>query len=195
MPLILGSQSPRREEILRFFSIPFKQVSSPFDERTIHFEGDPKKYVETLAIKKGESLSPLYPDDPIIAADTIVFHNKTLYNKPLDRQEATKFLKTLQGSWHSVFTSVALFYQGKKEVLTEETRLLFRPLSSLQIDAYLSHINFLDKAGGYALQQGGGILVEKIEGSHYNVMGLPLAPLETLLSLAGIDLWSHLKIL
>ena len=195
MSLILGSQSPRRKEILGFFSVPFTQVSSPFDERTIQFEGDPKKYAETLAIKKGEGLLDLYPDNPILTADTIVFHNETLYNKPLDKNQAIQFLSTLQGSWHSVFSSVALCYKGEKTVRTEETRILFRPLSSLQIDSYLNHINFLDKAGGYALQQGGGILVEKIEGSHYNVMGLPLGPLEELLLLAEIDLWSHLKIL
>ncbi|MBS0627201.1 MAG: Maf family protein, partial [Verrucomicrobia bacterium] len=82
MQIILGSTSPRRGEILRFFSLPFTQISSDFDEKSVPFTGDPLQYVETLAKKKGESLTSKYPQDAIITADTIVYLEGKVYNKP-----------------------------------------------------------------------------------------------------------------
>jgi len=195
MQIILGSGSPRRGEILRFFSLPFIQVPSAFDEDSVPFAGDPASYVQELSRKKGESLLNTYPDQPILTADTTVFCEGTIYNKPKSREEAVFFLQNLSGKWHSVFTSLSLFYQGSGETRCEETRILFHPLSFDQIDSYLQHINFLDKAGSYAIQQGGGLIVKKIEGCYYNVMGLPLGALRELLLSIHIDLWQHMKIL
>jgi septum formation protein len=195
MEIILGSQSPRREEILSFFSIPFTKASSDFDEESIAFLGDPASYVKTIAQKKGEALSPSYPKKPILTADTTVFCEGKIYNKPRDRKEAFSFLSELQGKWHSVFTGMALIFEGSFFTEVEETRILFSPLSSEEINKYLDHVNFLDKAGSYAIQQGGSILVNRIEGCYYNVMGLPLNGLKTLLKKIDIDLWDHLKLL
>ncbi len=195
MHIILGSTSPRREEILQFFSLPFTKVPSQFEEETVVFTGDPEIYVKTLASKKAEALSYEYPKEIILTADTTVFCKGKIYNKPQSKEEAIAFLQELSGRWHSVFTGVSLFFQNKIETICEETKIQFKELTSSQIEQYLACINFLDKAGGYAIQQGGSILVKKIEGSYYNVMGLPLDPLERLLKLANIDLWSHLKIL
>lgn len=192
MSLILGSQSPRRKEIMEYFSLPFTQASSPFDERSVPFTGDPITYVKKLALEKGRALRSSYEKDLILTADTVVYQKDILFNKPIDRAEAISFLQALQGSWHSVFTAVALCAEGIEEVLVEETRQLFIPLTDTQIASYLNSINFLDKAGGYAAQEGGAIITEKLEGSYYNVLGLPLKPLEELLRLGGINLWDHL---
>ena len=195
MTIILGSGSPRREEILRFFSVPFTQISSSFDEESVLFKGDPIDYVQTLSQKKAENLSITYRDRIILTADTIVFHKGVVYNKPKSLEEAVAFLQTLSGNWHSVFTSLSLFHEGSIKTQTEETKILFHELTLDQIHKYLSHINFLDKAGGYAIQQGGSLIVKKIEGCYYNVMGLPLTSLKEILWSVGIDLWQHMKIL
>ncbi len=193
MTIILGSESPRRKEILQFFSIPFTQCSSNFDEESIVYTGEPAKYVETLAGKKAEALSAIHKDKPILTADTAVFCKGKLYNKPKDRNEAFSFLSELSNEVHSVFTGVALSYQNTLYVLSEETKITFHDLSPDQINRYLDQIKFLDKAGSYAIQQGGGLLVKKLEGCYYNVMGLPLNSLRELLQKANIDLWSHIK--
>lgn len=195
MQIVLGSGSPRREEILRFFTLPFIKVSSAFDEESVPFTGDPALYVQELSRKKGESLLSAYPNSPILTADTTVFCEGEIYNKPKSREEAIRFLQKLSDRWHSVFTSLSLCYQGKVETRCEETKILFHPLTLQQIDQYLQHVNFLDKAGSYAIQQSGGLIVKKIEGCYYNVMGLPLGSLRELLLGIGIDLWQHMKIL
>lgn len=195
MNLILGSQSPRRKEILNFFSIPFVQAPSHFDESQIEFNGDPRHYAMTLSQKKAESLQGTYLDSIILGADTVVFCKGKIYNKPIDREEAKHFLSILSGEWHSVFTGLTLSVQGRLDSVVEETRILFHTLSSNQIDLYLDHMNYRDKAGGYAIQQGGSIVIKKIEGCYYNAMGLPIGALKDLLARAGVDLWQHLKIL
>ncbi|MBM3197777.1 MAG: septum formation protein Maf [Chlamydiae bacterium] len=195
MPLILGSHSPRRKEILQFFSVPFTQVVSSFPEEEVPFLGDPVAYVTELALAKGSTLAKQHPGDAILTADTVVFYQGNVYNKPKDREEAVRFLTELSGQWHSVFTAVALSFQQEQQALVEETKLLFHTLTSQQIAHYLDHVNFLDKAGGFAVQQGGALIVKRIEGCYYNVLGLPLTPLCNLLARIGIDLWERLSIL
>lgn len=195
MEIVLGSQSPRRAEILRFFSLPFVQIPSGFPEENILFTGDPGKYVETLSQKKAEHLAASYSDRAILTADTTVFCEGTIYNKPQDQEEAVSFLQKLSGRWHSVFTSLSLFYQGTISTRSEETKILFHPLNIDQIHAYLQHVNFLDKAGSYAIQQSGSLVVKKMEGCYYNAMGLSINCLQELLMSIGIDLWKHMNIL
>ncbi len=195
MEIILGSGSPRRGEILRFFSVPFVQIASSFDEDSIFFKDDPIEYVKTLSRKKAECLETTYPDRTILTADTTVFCEGIIYNKPKDLEEAVGFLEKLSGRWHSVFTSLSLFHEGKIETRCEETKILFHPLTLNQIQHYLQHVNFLDKAGSYAIQQGGSLVVKKIDGCYYNVMGLPLTSLKEILLVAGIDLWRYMRIL
>ncbi len=195
MEIILGSGSPRRGEILRFFSVPFQQIASSFDEDSVPFTGDPADYVKTLSRKKAETLAIDHPDKVILTADTTVFCEGVIYNKPKNQEEAVCFLKTLSGKWHSVFTSLSLFHKGKVETKCEETKILFHELTLDQIELYLKHVNFLDKAGSYAIQQSGSLVVKKIDGCYYNVMGLPLNSLKELLLSVGVDLWKHMKIL
>jgi septum formation protein len=193
--LILGSSSPRRAEILRFFSLPFEQISPSFTEESVCFKGNPSDYVQEIALGKAKSLAKERPSSLLITADTSVFCEGKVYNKPQSYEEAFSFLQDLSGKWHSVHTAVCIAKEGRFQWGTEETRILFHPLSKEQIKHYLSHINFLDKAGAYAIQQSGAIIVKKIEGCYYNVMGLPLTLLQTLLLEEKVDLWQHLKIL
>lgn len=193
-PIILGSQSPRRREILSYFSLPFTVAKPDYDEEALPFEGDPVDYGAQLAIGKGAALLPLFPQAAILTADTLVFQEGVLFGKPRDRAEATAFLRQLAGKWHSVYTAVALHHAGTfKQQLVEETRVLFNTLSSEQIDRYLDAIPWHDKAGGYAIQLGGALLVRKIDGCFYNVMGLPINAVASLLATLGINLWHHLR--
>ena len=192
--MILGSKSPRRKEILNFFTVPFTQVPSHFDEDLIEFMGDASVYAKELSISKAKSLLERFPDEVIVTADTVVYYDGKVFNKPKDKQEALLFLSELSGNWHEVITAVCVCRGSKSVCKTESTRILFNDVSQGQIQQYLSHFAFSDKAGGYAIQQGGGIIVSKIEGCYYNVMGLPINTLALLLKEFDIDLWNHLKI-
>jgi septum formation protein len=192
--IILGSQSPRRKEILNFFTIPFEVKPSHFDEDSIVFQGDALAYAETLAEKKGEVLTQQFPDHVVISADTVVYCNNKIFNKPKDRAQAKEFLSELSGTTHEVITAVSVSKNNISFCKAEKTKILFNCLTIDQIEQYLSHFAFSDKAGGYAIQQGGGIIVSKIEGCYYNVMGLPINTLRELLLKFEIDLWKHLKI-
>ncbi|MBM3208409.1 MAG: septum formation protein Maf [Chlamydiae bacterium] len=192
--MILGSQSPRRKEILNFFTIPFSQVPSNFDEDLVEFMGDADAYAKELSESKAKSLVDQFPREVIITADTVVFHAGKIFNKPKDKTQAYSFLSELSGQWHEVLTAVCVSLGDICYTKTESTKILFNDVSERQIEQYLSHFAYSDKAGGYAIQQGGGIIVSKIEGCYYNVMGLPINTLAELLKKFNIDLWNHLKI-
>lgn len=106
--LLLGSQSPRRKEILSFFTLPFEQINPEFDENSVVFKKDPKEYVCALSKGKAESISQHSPADIIITADTVVFKDGKIYNKPSSQEEAFSVLSELVGTWHSVFTGVTV---------------------------------------------------------------------------------------
>lgn len=192
MQLILGSQSPRRKEILEFFSIPFTQANPLFDENSVPFNGNPEDYVCALSKGKAESLADKFPESIILTADTIVFHEGKVYGKPRDKNEAYQTLAELAGKWHSVFTGVTIQNKNMSFSQAEATHVLFNELTSEQVHRYITQINWADKAGGYAIQMQGGIIVRKIEGCYYNVKGLPINLVENLLKHFGIELWNYL---
>jgi septum formation protein len=194
MRIVLGSQSPRRKEIMEYFNIPFVQAASRFDEESISMEGKtPQDYALELACKKGTALQPSYPDHAIVTADTIVVCEGKIFNKPENEARALEYLMALSGKWHTVWTALALTRDAKQWHGLEETRVLFHPLTLKQARQYHDHLVFSDKAGGYAIQNCGSIIVQKIEGSYHNVMGMPINALRTLLLNVGIDLWDCLK--
>jgi septum formation protein len=193
MQLILGSQSPRRREILQFFSLPFQQISPNFDEESLPFDNNPQEYVHLLAQGKLDSLAPQFPNNPVLTADTIVHLNGKLYGKPQNSSQGMQFLDELCGNCHSVWTALALSFNGKKYRLEEETKVFFRSLTTEQKQHYLHSLPLHDKAGGYMIQGAGGIIVERLEGCYYNVMGLPINALHSILLNANIDLWEYLK--
>jgi septum formation protein len=193
MQLILGSQSPRRREVLSFFNLPFKQVSPHFDEDSIPFNDNPQEYVKTLAKGKAHSLITQFPTSVILAADTIVYKQGKIYGKPRDEKEAFEYLKELSGQWHSVFTGLSIYSQGQDFQTLEETRVLFNELTEEQMQIYHHILEFADKAGGYMIQGAGSVIVKRIEGCYYNVVGLPVNALCSILRKVGINLWQHLK--
>lgn len=193
MRLILGSQSPRRKEILSYFSLPFEQISPHFDESSIPFRGNPEEYVCLLSDGKAASLHSQYPQAVILTADTIVCRNHKIYQKPKTQEEAFQAFSELVGEWHSVYTGVTLCYNGKIYRQWEETRVLFNFLTPDEIRHYHSKIHWADKAGGYAIQMAGGLIVKRIEGCYYNVMGLPINTVRELLKKIGIELWHYVK--
>jgi septum formation protein len=192
MRLILGSQSPRRREILSFFSLPFEQVASHFAEERIPFTGDPIAYASTLSEGKGASLAPHYPKAIILTADTVVFKEGRIFNKPSDEGENLAMLKTLMGSWHSVFTAVTARLGNQKATQCQETHIQFRHLNEEELHLYHQSFKGCDKAGGYSVQMGGNLIIQRMEGCFYNAMGLPLQGLQTVLKEVGIDLWHYL---
>lgn len=193
LPLILGSQSPRRKEILSFFSLPFKQISSNFDEDSIPFEGNPIEYVQLLSQAKAQVLADQYADNLILTADTIVYKDGKVYGKPVDQAELFQFIGELNDQWHSVFTSLTLQLGNQFFQQTEETRVLFNPIPDNQLELYHTFLPWQDKAGGYMIQSAGSLIVKRIEGCYYNVMGLPVNALRDLLLKFDIELWSYLK--
>lgn len=193
--IILGSQSPRRKEILSFFSIPFQQVASDFDESSIPWEKDPISY--SLKISQAKARAFKQGRQPILTADTIVYKNNQLYLKPKDEKDAFNILNELaNGSpngWHSVFTAVTLKKGDLEFSDVEETRVLFNPLSDFQIDQFIKKLPYKDKAGAYFIQNAGSLLIKKIDGCFYNVMGLPINTVQKLFSKINIDLWNFLR--
>lgn len=190
--IILGSQSPRRKEILGYFSLPFQQIPSSFDEESIPFQNNPEEYVCLLSKGKAEVLHRQYPDAVIITADTIVYREGKIYGKPKTLEDAFTFFSELVGEWHTVYTGVTVRCGTKEFHRPEGTRVLFNALTPEQIRRYHTKVEFGDKAGGYAIQDVGGLIVRRIEGCYYNVMGLPINTVHDLLKNLGIDLWDYL---
>lgn len=193
MRLILGSQSPRRKEILSYFALPFEQISPIFDEELVPYEGDPIAYAKILSHGKAASLASKFSKAVILTADTVVYKEGKLYGKPATEEEAFQILSALNGSWHQVFTALTVYKDNHFFTDYEETRVLFHPLSNDQIRLYHQAFHAFDKAGGYGIQLGGYLIVKRMEGCFYNVMGLPTNALQRVLNEVGVDLWHFLK--
>ncbi len=192
MDLILGSASPRRREILGFFSLPFNVAHSPFDESKIVYEGGPEKHIRTLSEGKGSALLTLHPRDAILTADTLVVYNDQIFGQPKTMEKALAMLQTLCGNWHTVMTAVTLTTKDRQQTEMASTRVLLQNLTEKQMHRYIRANNSFDKAGAYAIQDRGSLIVEKIEGCFYNVMGLPIQLVATLLRTIGVDIWDYL---
>lgn len=192
-PLILGSLSPRRRELMGQFKIPLTLAAPTFIEEDVPFDGDPAGYVKTLAKGKAESLHQTHPDAIILTADTAVYFDGKIYNKPADFAEAVHFLSTFSGNWISVFTGVAVWVNNECFYDVQESRLLFNDLSKEQIEHFLHAIHWQDKAGGFTIQGFGSLIINRIDGCSNNITGLPINLVQKLLLKAGIDLWDYLK--
>lgn len=188
---ILGSTSPRRREILAYTGLPFAVVSPDFVEETVAFDGTPDQYVLTITEGKWRSLSDRYPDHCIICADTAVFIDDRVLNKPESHEEAFEMLTALQGRCHLVKTGVKIGSAAKHVSGTATTEVHFTTLTPQQINTYLSHVHVLDKAGAYTIQGLGSLLVARIVGCYDNVLGMPLQLLNQLMKQLEGDLWLH----
>lgn len=174
-PLILASQSPRRVELLRQI-VPEFHVAPSFATELHDLSLGTRRLCELNAERKALAVAERYPDHLVLGADTLVFLEGDGLAKPADLAEARAMLRRLSGKVHEVITGVCLVRQSvaRMRLLAEVTYVKFRTLTDADITEYLRRVDVLDKAGAYAVQEHGDFIVERIEGSFSNVVGLPL---------------------
>jgi septum formation protein len=185
--LILASASPRRRELLAqlgiVFEIAIAQVSEHEEAST-----DPRVMVAHNAALKADWVAAREPDAFVLGADTTVAIDDFALNKPRDLVEARAMLRQLSGRTHRVFTGLAL-RRGRDGLRIDETvmsEVTFKPLDEATITAYLEKVNTLDKAGGYAIQEHGDLIITGQTGSFSNIIGLPLESTKQILTRAGL---------
>lgn len=179
--LYLASQSPRRRALLKELGFPVKIVRAPGIEEIYPGTLTGPEIPVFLAKMKAEAYDELLPENAIlITADTIVWTDNSVLGKPEGKAEAVEMLERLSGRMHQVFTGVCLKYRNKVHSFYDTTNVYFKPLSSEEIDYYVENNMPYDKAGAYGIQEWIGFIgVERIEGSYFNVMGLPTHRLYT----------------
>ncbi|MCS5489378.1 Maf family nucleotide pyrophosphatase [Algoriphagus limi] len=173
--IILASNSPRRQELLRGLEIDFEIRTNPVDE-TIPSD-IPAEYVAAYLSKlKAESFpDELLENEILITSDTVVIENGHVLGKPNSEKEAFDMLKSLSGSTHTVMTAVTITDRLKRITLEDETKVTFKFLEEEEIWHYIKEYQPFDKAGAYGIQEWVGFIgVSKLEGSYFNVMGFPL---------------------
>ncbi len=204
--IILASNSPRRKELLSMLSVPFTVQESHVDERALE-EADrkagirrtPAEQAAFMAEAKGKDVSRTAPANSIIiAADTMVADGDTILHKPKDKADAKAILTQLSGKSHMVYTGLCVIYkdaEGKETIHTQTigTKVVFRSLTEEEMDAYIATGEPMDKAGAYGIQGKGSLLVERMEGDYFNVVGLPLAALYEELRTQGVSLMENWK--
>jgi septum formation protein len=186
MKIVLASASPRRAEILRCAGIPFEVLAAQVDEtrRAGELRGD---YVRRLALEKARAAAADANtgdgDCLFVGADTVVVAGDEILGKPRSEEDARRMLRKLGGNVHEVHTGLAVVQWPRtaEGVVDEVTRVTFAPLSDEEIESYIATGEPFDKAGAYGIQGVGGRYVTRIEGCYFNVMGLPLARLWSLL--------------
>jgi len=186
--IILASASPRRKEILEKTGLKFRTDESDYEEKMVPGL-KPHELAVLFSRKKARAVARRYRDAIIIAADTVVVLRGSLFGKPRDVEEARKMLKALSGKSHYVITGFTIIDTEIKKELSRsiETKVFFKRLSAVEIEAYIKSGEPLDKAGAYGIQGLGALIVKKIEGDFFNVMGLPLNALVESLKKFGIN--------
>ncbi|WP_436667565.1 Maf family protein [Latilactobacillus sakei] len=177
---ILASQSPRRQALLKRVVNDFEVQPAQIDEHETPLT-TPGDYVQTLAQRKGEAVAVQYPTATILAADTAISFQGTLYGKPKDRQDAYEMLRQLSGQTHQVYTGLWLMKDGLVQQKVVQTDVTFWHLSTAEIEQYLDQNEYADKAGAYGIQGAGALLINKINGDFYNVVGLPVSTVARML--------------
>lgn len=185
--LILASASPRRRELLAELGFPFEVIPAEVTEYEAA-DADPREMVRHNAALKADWIAARHPDATVIGADTTVFVDRTVLNKPRDAAEARTMLRLLSGRSHTVFTGIAIrrLRDGLKLDRGVASEVQFKQLDEATIELYLSRVHTLDKAGGYAIQEETGLIVEKFSGSLTNIVGLPLDEMKQILTQAGL---------
>jgi len=182
--LILASSSPRRRQLLEMLQIPFTVIPAEIDERRIDGEA-PERYVVRLAREKAASVSEQHPGALVLGADTTVVVRGELLAKPESAAEAEAMLAKLRGRTHHVMTGVALVCDGRIEDAIDISDVTFRALPDAMIASYVATGEPMDKAGAYAVQGLGAVLIQGIRGDFFSVMGLPLRLVVELLERFG----------
>ena len=175
--ILLGSGSPRRKELLEAAGFDVRVHATGADESWP--SGEPSDAVKTLAVRKMRALGESRPErgSTSVTADTVVFLDQEPLNKPADHDDAIRMLQALNGRAHDVITAFCVRRGERERVAAVSTRVWFRGLRTVEIERYVASGEPMDKAGAYGIQGGGGALVDRLEGSYTNVVGLPLAEL------------------
>lgn len=183
--LVLGSASPRRQELLAQIGIvPDVLRPADIDEAPARAE-NARDYVRRMAVEKARAL-PLASDEAALTADTTVAVGRRILGKPADRDEAGRFMRLMSGRRHRVLTAIALRHGERTRERLVETVVRMRPLSEAELAAYLDLDDWRGKAGGYAIQGAAAAFIPWIQGSFSAVVGLPLAETAAMLAAVGI---------
>ena len=183
--IVLASQSPRRRELLSLIGIPHEVRPADLDERVLPGE-IPAAHAERLARAKAEAVAASEPDAAVIGADTIVVLDGEILGKPRDAGDAAAMLRRLSGRTHTVLTAVAVVHGGRTVSGMESVEVTFRPLTDEQVERYIATGEPMDKAGAYGIQGYGAVIVERVHGDYFAVMGLALGRLVGLLDQVGV---------
>jgi septum formation protein len=186
--LILASASPRRRELLAQLGRPFRVVTADIVEHEAP-DADPRALVAGNAAAKAEWVAARHPDAVVLGADTTVFLDGVVLNKPRDGAEARAMLRRLAGRTHTVFTGLAV-RRGRDGLRLDRgvaSEVTFRAFGDATVEDYLARVHTLDKAGGYAIQEHGDLIVAGYTGSLSNIVGLPLEETKQILTLAGLS--------
>ncbi len=183
-PILLASASPRRIALLRSVGIPFETVGPRIDEVE---EDDPAATVSLNAERKAVSVAGERPESWVIGADTVVALDGRIFGKPADPEDARRMLRELAGRTHEVLTGVCVVCSelGVKRSFVERSRVTMFPWDEERVRRYLERVDPTDKAGGYAIQEHGGLVVQSHEGDFTNIVGLPMPRLAALLREIG----------
>ncbi len=185
--LILASASPRRKELLASLGVAFEIITAEVTEHEAP-DADPREMVRHNAALKADWVAARHPAATVIGADTTVFLDRSVLNKPRDATEARAMLRRLSGRTHTVFTGLAVRRRADGLRLDGgvASEVTFKTLDDTMIEHYLQRVHTLDKAGGYAIQEHGDLIVAGYTGSLTNIVGLPVEEMKQLLTQAGL---------
>jgi len=187
--IILASASPRRKELLEKIGLKFEVEPSNYEEN-VSSKLRPYELAKALSFEKAKAVASHHQNALVIAADTFIVFKGKILGKPQTEAEAKKILETINGKTHSVITGLTIIDTETNKALSRlvETKVYIRKLTPGEIDAYVRSKEPLDKAGAYAIQGLGAVIVEKIEGDYFNVVGLPLRALAESLKEFGVNI-------
>ena len=178
MNIILASESPRRKFLLKTINLTFKISKPHINEKDIKINhNNPSKYCQKLSEKKCLNVANKFKKSLIIAADTIVYRKRNIYNKPNNRNEAIKYLQSLSNQTHIVYTGVSLIIKSENIKINfyDKTYVTFYEISNRYIHYYVDNYEPYDKAGAYGIQDWSMVFVKKINGCFNNVIGFPVS--------------------
>lgn len=184
MELILASQSQRRRELFDLIGLKYTCIPSNADENVAFTR--PDQFVEELALRKAAAVKAAHPGACVVGSDTIVWLDNEIIGKPKDRQDAYRILRTLSGRTHTVYTGIAVLTDDSTQLCHETTDVTFEELSDELIWDYIDTGDPMDKAGSYGVQGLGAMLVKKVDGCYFTVIGLSVPRLCEMLRNVGI---------
>jgi len=190
--LVLASASPRRRQLLELIGLSFRVVPADVDETPRDAE-NPEPFAQRAARDKAVEVARRCPDAPVLGADTVVEVDGRILGKPRSKRDAREMLHSLSGRDHLVHTALCMVSRGSSQELLDSATVSFTPLDDATIRWYVETGEPMDKAGAYAIQGLGGLMVAAMKGSPHTVVGLPIHRLPELFEAHGFDFWGRLN--